>query len=70
MSWLTVKKWQTKIYKVYEDLLTINKTDHDNTFEGIFDIYIEKLKRMLNNPEEQKKLIDDAMNKVWNVYLE
>ena len=68
ISWLTVKDWQIKSHTFLNDLSSMSQTQRDNTVKEILDLYKQRLMRILNEPEEQKQLVNEVMDKVWNLF--
>jgi len=68
ISWLTVKEWQAKSHTFHEDLINMTQEERENAVKEILKIYKQRLTRLLNEPDEQKHLVDDVMDKVWNIY--
>ncbi len=68
--WLTLREWQLKTQKVHEDLLTMNQAEHDKELKVIFQILKDRFAKLLANPKEQQRLLDDTIDKVWNIAQE
>ena len=70
VSWLTIREWQEKRQMTIDDIDKLNPKERENTIREIFDIYKERLTKLLTNPSEQKHLIEEAMEKIVNFNLE
>ena len=70
MSWLTIKEWQIKSHILQKDLISMSYDERENAVKEILNIFKHRLTSMLNEPEEQKQLVDEVMDKVWNLAQE
>ena len=47
----------------------MTRKEREEAVKEMFVIYRERLTRLLVNPEEQKALIEETMDKAWDIYL-
>ena len=65
--WLTIRDWQIKTLKHHMDLLTMTEKEHDKAHKEIFKILKERIMKLLDDPKEQEELLNDIIEKVWDL---
>jgi len=68
--WLTARDWQIKNHKTHEELIKMNETEYNKSFIELFEILRERVMKLLVNPEEQKELLDETIDKILNIAQE
>jgi len=64
VSWLSIKEWQSTNRMNVQDTTNMSKLEQDKVTREIYEIYKKRLAKLLVNPEEQKDLFDETMDKI------
>ena len=67
-AWYSIKTWQKKYKKSIVEIAKMSPAERLNTAKELFDIGKERMMNMLVKPEEQKELLDEAYEKIWQAY--
>ena len=64
VSWLSIKEWQSNNRMKVQDITNMSKLEQEKVTIEVYEIYKKRLAKLLVNPEEQKDLFDETMDKL------